>query len=173
MNQVKIDRQNRDAPKPQEGGELFVTVFTDASHCPDTNAYGIGVWVRAGADSIVTYSKCGIGLKDSTQAEYFGITDAIEYLKEHCETKDKILVLQCDNLSALNQLDIFRIKLQLKLKHVKLKHVKGHTNARTRRTRVNSIVDGLAYNAMAEARNHARATGATHLESKLSQHPRE
>lgn len=43
MNQVTIDRQNRDAPKPQEGGELFITVFTDASHCPDTNAYGIGV----------------------------------------------------------------------------------------------------------------------------------
>lgn len=173
MKQVTIDRQNRDAPKPQEGGELFITVFTDASHCPDTNAYGIGVWVRAGADPIVTYSKRGIGLKDSTQAEYFGITDALKYIKEHCETKNKVLVLQCDNISALGKLDVFRVKLSLKLKHVKLKHVKGHTNGKTRRTRVNSIVDGLAYNAMSSARSIAKGCGATpvnYLEAELQEH---
>ena len=173
MNQVTVDRRNRDAPKPQEGGELFITVFTDASHCPDTNAYGIGVWVRAGADPIVTYSKCGIGLKDSTQAEYFGITDAIEYIKKHCKTKGKVLVLQCDNISALEKLDVFRVKLHLKLKHVKLKHVKGHTNARTRRTRVNTIVDRLAYNAMCSARFTAQSSTNVrmeYLEAKLCEH---
>ena len=129
--------------------------------------------MRAGADPIVTYSKRGIGLKDSTQAEYFGITDALKYIKEHCETKNKVLVLQCDNISALGKLDVFRVKLQLKLKHVKLKHVKGHTNGKTRRTRVNAIVDRLAYNAMASARFIAESSTNSpvdYLEAQLQEH---
>lgn len=154
---VKIDRANKDAPIPVDGEVQFITVFTDASHCPNTNAWGIGVWIRYGTGEPVTYSKGGIGLKNSTDAEIEGINDALKYLQENVDTSNHILVLQCDNIEALKRLDQFRVKLNLKLRHIKLKHVKGHTNGRTRRTRVNSIVDGLARDAMLANRFRALA----------------
>lgn len=45
MVTIQIDKQNKDSVKP-DNSEKFVTVFTDASHCPDTNAWGVAVWVK-------------------------------------------------------------------------------------------------------------------------------
>lgn len=156
QKKIPIDRQNKDAQKPVEPNGQFITVFTDASHCPDTNAYGLGVWIKHSDGKIITLSTGGIGLKDSTQAEYAGINYALNYIKANLDSRGKILVLQCDSIAALEKLDQFCVKVRLQLKFLKLKHVKGHTNGRTRRTRVNSIVDRLAYNAMVEQRAKAK-----------------
>lgn len=158
QKKIPIDRSNRDAPKPVEANGKFITVFTDASHCPDTLAYGLGVWIKHSNGIIIEISKGGIGLKDSTEAEYAGINFALNYIKENLDSRGKILVLQCDNIAALEKLDQFRAKLALQLSHIKLKHVKGHTNGRSNRTRVNAIVDRLAGEQMRIYRARAKKT---------------
>lgn len=156
QKKIPIDRNNRDASKPVESNGQFITVFTDASHCPNTNAYGIGVWIKHSDGKIITLSTGGIGLKDSTQAEYAGINYALNYIKANLDSRGKILVLQCDSIAALEKLDQFCVKVRLQLKFLKLKHVKGHTNARSNRTRVNAIVDRLAGEQMRKFRARAK-----------------
>ncbi|CAL9963890.1 Rnase H [Vibrio phage D520] len=155
---VTVDRANKDAPKPVSGNDKFITVFVDGSHCPETHAWGIGAWIKSSEyPKGETFTHGGIGLKNSTEVEYKGIELVLEWLQEHAETKGKILVLQCDNISALNRLDQFRTKMKLKLEHIKLKHVKGHTSNGTNRSYVNRIVDGLAGKRMHSWRAKAKS----------------
>lgn len=154
---VVVDRKNKDAAKPKEGSDQFITLFVDGSHCPETNAWGIGVWIKSSEyPKSHTFARGGIGLTNSTDVEYEGIKLALEWVEENQPTQGRILVIQCDNIGALNRIDKFKTKMKHKLQFLKLKHVKGHNGNGTNRSRVNGIVDGLAYQCMCKYRSKAK-----------------
>lgn len=153
---VRIDRSNLDAPKPGDSDkDLFITVFTDGSFCHDTKAYGYAVWICDGQKPIHMFGDGGVGANDSGQVETFGLNAAKKYILENCDVADRVIVIQCDNIGSLNQMDIKPFKKR-GAKFIKKKHVKGHTSHKTNRSKVNSLVDEMAGKHMREHRAKAR-----------------
>lgn len=152
------DRDNIDSARPVDGE--FVTMFTDASHCPHTNAWGIGIWIRYNQLPPLEISFGGLGPYDNAfHVECQGIKYAVEYLIKNYDINGMIIVIQCDNIGALDKV-IPNAKRKLKnagAKHIKAKHVKAHTNNQTNRTTVNAIVDRLARAQMEKYRSIANA----------------
>lgn len=141
---VKIDRANIDAQAPGESDkDLFITIFTDGSYCQKTKAYGIGVWIRDGSKPAITFGEGGIGANDSGHVESIALNKAKQYALDNCDVEGRVIVIQCDNIGSLNSLDIRPFKKK-GAKFVKKKHVKGHTNHKTKRSKVNYIVDEIA-----------------------------
>ena len=159
MTYANVDRLNMDSAKPAESDkDLFITVFTDGSWCPDTRAYGYAVWIRDGQGPIYMFGAGGFGGRDSYHVETLGLNAAVTCILENCNVKERVLVIQCDNIGALNALDIKQFK-KLGAKFVKRKHVKAHTSHKTNRSKVNELVDNLAGQYMREYRAKVRANG--------------
>ena len=135
---VKVDKHNRDGYKPQEDEKgKFVTVFVDASHCPDTKAWGVGIWIMRGINQKPkTYVTSGIGLDNSFDAEMEGIYEVIRILSKTDNT-GLILSLQCDCIGALNKFSPDGLERQLGFTFVKFKHVKAHTSNQSKRSKTN------------------------------------
>lgn len=156
---IKADKKNRSANvPPEEDKGKFVTVFTDGSHCPETKAWGIGIWIRYAEESPVELSYGGIGMDNCSEVETEALSEAVAHLLETYDLTNKVVVIQSDALGVLQKMQL-AIKQQLAAagaKYVKLKHVKGHASGRTPRTAVNKIVDRLAYKKMDEFRKKAR-----------------
>lgn len=152
----KPDRDNIDAERPVDGE--FITIFTDGSHCPHTNAWGIGIWIRYNQLPPLEISFGGLGPYDNAfHVECQGIKYAVDYLIKNYDITGMIIVIQCDNIGALNKV-IPNAKRKLKTagaKYVKAKHVKAHTDNQTNRTAVNAIVDRLARSQMEQYRSKA------------------
>lgn len=158
MSIATVDRRNIDAAKPADSDkDLFITVFTDGSHCPDTKAYGYAVWIRDGQKPIHTFGAGGFNGRDSFHVESMGLEAAKKYILENCSISGRVVVIQCDNIGALNALNIKQFKA-LGVKFVKRKHVKGHTGHNTNRSKVNNMVDNLAGQFMREYRAKVRAS---------------
>ena len=65
MTYAAVDRRNLDSAKPADSDkDLFITVFTDGSWCPDTKAYGYAVWIRDGQKPIHMFGAGGFGGHD-------------------------------------------------------------------------------------------------------------
>lgn len=159
MTYATVDRRNIDSAKPADSDkDLFITVFTDGSWCPDTKAYGYAVWIRDGQKPIHMFGAGGLGGRDSYHVESMGLEAAVKYILENCSVAERVLVIQCDNIGALNALNIRQFK-DLGAKFVKRKHVKAHTSHKTNRSKVNELVDNLAGQYMREYRAKARANG--------------
>ncbi|MFW0778546.1 MAG: hypothetical protein ACN2B6_12595 [Rickettsiales bacterium] len=145
---IPVDRLNldSDAPPPHSEG-LFVTIFTDASVCHNTKAYGCALWAKAGK-SAKPFQKAwgGRGCKGSSYAELEALEGAVWYALNEIDCTGMVVVIQSDCIGALNKLDISA--LRSKAKYVKLKHVKAHVGKRTNRSKVNDIVDQMARRAM-------------------------
>lgn len=151
---VKVDRNNIDADAPKEEDKgIFITIFTDGSHCPKTKAWGVGIWVK-GDSNAHTDSKGGVGLNNSNEVELEGLNFAAEYIVSNMDVNGKVLIFQCDNTNALNAFDK-RQFYKHGAKFVKLKHVKGHSNKSTKRSWVNRLVDKLAGSEMRKHRSVA------------------
>ena len=126
MTYATVDRRNLDSAKPADSDkDLFITVFTDGSWCPDTKASGYAVWIRDGQKPIHMFGAGGFGGRDSYHVESMGLAAAVKYILENCSVHERVLVIQCDNIGALNALDIKQFK-KLGAKFVKRKHVKAH-----------------------------------------------
>lgn len=153
---IKVDRHNVDAKQPAQGEEdLFITVFTDASWCPETKAYGCAIWGKAGkAGSAVTHSWGGHGAPSAEAAEFAALEGAVWWVQNETNHINKVIVIQSDCINALRKLNIDDLKYRSKF--VKLKHVKAHTSGRTRRTKVNDICDQLAKTEMRKYRKTAK-----------------
>lgn len=153
-NFVKIDRENLDSDIsiPENEKNIFITGFSDGSHCPDTLAWGVGIWVRDGSNSVKRFSFGGIGLKNSNEVERRGLQELTKYICQNCDIKNRVLIIQCDNINELRKIKISSFS---GAKHLKLKHVKGHTNHKTKRTQVNKIVDEMALKEMKKYRRIA------------------
>ena len=154
---IKVDRYNEDAKPPKESDKgLFVTVFTDGSYCPRTSAWGVGIWYRYGEEPPVEYSFGGLHMPNPMEVERHGIEVALKHIMEHHDLTGEVIVVQCDNIHALQNV-VREMTPRLKragAKFVKAKHVKAHTSHETSRTRVNAIVDTLAREQMEFHRNN-------------------
>lgn len=152
-----VDRRNVDAAKPADSDkDLFITVFTDGSWCPETKAYGYAVWIRDGQKPVHMFGAGGFGGTDSHHVESMGLQAAQKYIMENCSLEGRVLVIQCDNIGALNKVSVKTFK-KAGAKFVKLKHVKAHTSHKTNRSKVNELVDNLAGQFMREYRLKARS----------------
>ena len=144
---IKIDRYNEDAKLPKEIDKgLFVTVFSDGSYCPRTSAWGVGIWYRYAEEQPVELKYGGLHMPSPMEVERLGIEIALKHIIEHHDLTGKVIVVQCDNIHALQNV-VREMTPRLKragAKFVKAKHVKAHTSHETSRTRVNAIVDALA-----------------------------
>ncbi|QWS69884.1 RNase H [Vibrio phage vB_VpS_PG28] len=156
MGNIRVDKYNRDAVlKNGDTSALFITVFTDASWCPDTKAYGCAYWVKIGAAVHGTeYAWGGYNCKSAEDAELEALEKSVEVVLQSKAFVDKVIVLQSDCLNALNRL---RLPPSFKLaRHVKKKHVKAHTNHQTKRTSINAKMDRMAKEKMKVYRALAR-----------------
>jgi len=155
MNQrIKTDKENIDSEAPNEGSKnLFITAFSDGSFCQETKAWGVGVWIRDGDKPINTFGLGGIGYTKPSLVEDRGVAELIKYIAENCDIKDRVIVIQCDCDGALLRANTSVLR---GAKFIKLKHVKGHTTNRTKRTTVNGIVDRIAGEHMNKHRATAR-----------------
>ena len=144
---IKVDRYNEDAKPPKESDKgLFVTVFSDGSYCPRTSAWGVGIWYRYCEEPPVEFKYGGLHMPNQMEVERHGIEVALKHIMEHHDLTGKVIVVQCDNIHALQNV-VREMTPKLKCagaKFVKAKHVKAHTSHETSRTRVNAIVDALA-----------------------------
>lgn len=144
---IQIDNENKDSKKPKNS-EKFITIFTDGSYCPDTGAWGCGIWMKNGSNKSQTYKFGGLEGKNSTEVEL----KALEYIVENIlnktnHVKGKIIVIQCDNISAMEKFNYYPLK-KLGADFVKMKHVRSHKSNKNSRTYVNNLVDKLARNQM-------------------------
>lgn len=156
MTKVKIDNKNADSEKPMEHElDKFITVFTDGSFCPNSMAWGVGIWYKVGCAKSTSISIGGKGeFKDSNKVESHGLLLATRHIIENNSIDDKVVVIQCDNVNALNSMIGFIRREFIKngARYVKAKHVKAHTSNKTKRSYVNKLVDRLAYEEMSKRR---------------------
>ena len=157
QNKIRIDRHNQDSTNIYNP-ELFITAFTDASYCPHTKAWGVGIWIKdalfdAGKPQVL--SRGGIGLANSLLAEAKGLEIAASTILESHNVQGRVIILQCDCSGALQKFDTSALMLA-GAQYVKLKHVKGHSGQQTKRSYVNNLCDAKAGRKMAKYRSQVR-----------------
>ena len=120
--------------------EDFITVFTDASHCSNTHAYGWAVWIKVSGETTIRLSGGGLGLKYSHLAEREGLEQAVKWLNDNYHTvceKRPFLSLQCDCEGELNRINVAKLPFT----RVWKKHVKAHRGYACKRSAVNTWCD--------------------------------
>lgn len=150
MDKLKKDNKNIDSDKPEDS-TLFITVFVDGSYCPKTKAWGIGVWIKDSQKKSQTYSTGGTSVENSSQVELYGLQFVEILLINLYDVKNKIIVIQCDNISVLEKYTFPKLIHQC-IKYIKKKHVKAHSNNNTKRTMINHKVDVIAKKEMKKYR---------------------
>lgn len=153
MNRVRIDKLNLDSKKPQECSSNFITAFVDGSHCPKTEAWGVGVWIKHNSNKGDIISEGGKGFKSALQTESFGLELLKKRLLENYDLEGKVIIIQCDCIPALNKFKYQDLMTIGKANYVKLKHVKAHSNNKTKRSYINELVDKVAYREMKKWRS--------------------
>lgn len=143
--------KRRPPPTPEEAkalGELYVSIFTDGSHCPNTLAWGTGHWIKFGYPA--TTLRGGDGgrgdYRDSNGVEIRGIQNAIEHCAAATSVRDKIVVISCDNLHACNTMTpvVKEFFKNLGARDAYIKHVKGHRGKDQPKYSVNGTCDAIA-----------------------------
>ncbi|UOX39906.1 RNase H [Vibrio phage V-YDF132] len=154
---IKVDNANKDSKlSNQSMQDTFVTIFTDASWCPDTKAYGCAYWVKIGrSDDALIDSWGGINCKNAEEAEVEALRKSVEVVYRSGQFINRIIVIQSDCLNALNRV-VLPDRMQKLARHVKLKHVRAHTNGATKRSKVNEKMDKLAKAKMRAFRAYIR-----------------
>ncbi|MGY2462300.1 RNase H family protein [Vreelandella sulfidaeris] len=124
----------------------FVTVFCDASHCPNTLATGWAVWMKLGSPPETKRLSGALpGVKDSQNAEIIALEEALAHLETRLDLKDQIVVIESDCLGAIDAIRDRALRLTaLGAKYVKLKWVKGHQGVKCARSAVNTWCDSEA-----------------------------
>lgn len=148
---------------------MFITIFTDASFCPNTKATGWAVWIKYGANGTTVQHKGGYiahNHEHALQGELFALKASIEMcklLEEHnrMDLKNKIIVLQSDCKEALKRLDT-TLLYDKGAHYVKKKWVKAHTGSDDKRSSVNNWCDKTAYAEMKKRRHWSKAKRKHH-----------
>lgn len=143
-----------DTPFPEHLKGKFITVFADASYCPDTGAAGYGGWIKHGHPCQKLEFFGPITASNSTMAEVEAVLTTVSFIPLlGIDTNNKIVVITTDCTGAI---DIIQkqglLRNILPNVQVKLKHVNGHRGTETPRNAVNTKCDRLAYNSMLEER---------------------
>lgn len=142
MRNISVDHYNKPATIPDvKDVGLFITAFSDASFNCNNNSFGVGIWIKS---DWFTFKHGFSGFtKGSSTAEKLGLEFIVDWLSKREDIEDKVIIIQCDNVGVLNKLNINPL-IAKKVKHVKLKHVKGHSVHSTTRTAVNEWCDRRA-----------------------------
>lgn len=139
-------------------GPRFITVFADASHCPDTLAYGWAAWVKYGNPATtVRRAGGGVGHRTSNESEILALQNGINLALSLGDevVRGAIVVAQSDCTGALSKVDVSGL-WRAGVRHVKLKHVKGHRGYRDPRSSVNTWCDVEAGKFMREHRKRVQ-----------------
>lgn len=158
MNKVYRNkgRSNKNTKKkPNLNSADYVTVFCDASHCHETSAAGAAVWIKYGDQGKTIEYAWSFTCEDSNAAELKALEKGVEILLHQVEINSKFVILTSDCIGALEKVDIEPLKQQ-GARHVKLKHVKGHTSGDDPRSKVNRWCDKIAKSKMQERRKFVR-----------------
>lgn len=156
MNSLKESLASR---RPQ-----FLTMFADASHCPNTLATGWAVWMKYGTPATTErLSGALTDVKDSHAAEIIALQEGLTFIEERIDVTGQIVVIESDCKGALNHIDARAMALMERgARHVKLKWVKGHQGVKCARSSVNTWCDKKAKSHMRELRDTIyRESGAT------------
>lgn len=130
----------------------FVTLFTDASYCPNTGAWGWGAWVKYGAPAeTLRLSGGGFCCQGSAQAELLALKQGIDAVASRVPVEGKLVVVQCDCVSALEAVGVNPLTRAGAL-GVSKKHVKGHQGVKCPRSAVNTWTDRAAREEMLKRR---------------------
>lgn len=133
----------------------YITIFADASHCPDTLATGIAYWIKYGENGqTIRHAQIANECANSTEAEIIGLKAALDHMTREVPMLGKRLVIACDNKSALHHV---RIPKEHNFLSVRRKHVKAHQKGQIdKRAHVNVWCDKQAYACMTKRRAELR-----------------
>ena len=127
---------------------MFVTIFADASFCPNTKAAGFGGWAKYGQQG--TVFKAGGRLyqcQTPTDAEYEAILEMLRrMIKRNIPVEKTILVIQSDCKPAIQRCKTRRPReiFDLPVRAIKFKWVKAHQGGVNARSYVNEFCDETA-----------------------------
>lgn len=142
-----------DGDKNGKYGDIYITIFTDASFCHETVSTGYAIWIKHGFGDTITLSGSSSRPKNSTEAEILSLQVAIRYVEKNLDYMQKRLVIQCDNIGAL---ECVTVPYEDHLLSVRRKHIKAHTNYSDKRSKLNNWCDGKAKKEMRQLRNEKR-----------------
>lgn len=148
----------------------IVTVFTDASYCPNSRKGGWAMWAKRKKDEQIVHSHhFKRKIKDNNVAEMMAIANSLKYLynKGWLEPNTRVVIgtdsQTCINVFEKNSVTykemrqpfsvIKQIEKECKI-FIVMRHVKGHISLskRNARNHVNNTVDLLSHRAMKRAR---------------------
>lgn len=152
---------------------MLVTVFSDASYCPDTSAGGWGAWCKSERGTICDGGILKMTANSSGMAELMAAVNAVKIslnkkialpgdhilLQSDCQQVGTSLIQYSrDNLYDQGLLirDIFDEICQRYDIKVVYRHVKGHTRGHKPRLWVNNFCDDLARQSMEADRAQRR-----------------
>lgn len=133
---------------PQDNPQ-FITLFADASYCPQTGAFGWAAWIKHGTPAQTLRLSGGGHIEHSVAAECHALEQALVMLIDNAaiNLSRVIVVVESDCVGALNKIRAQGWRSTLTnagARHVKLKHVKGHRGHRDPRSSVNTWCDRTA-----------------------------
>lgn len=151
---------------------MLVTIFADASWCPDTGAAGYGVWCKSDRGTFHKGGSFQDLYRSSGEAEAAALVNAVFFAQREgiLIPADRVL-LQSDSLHALgilrgaipqrtrNEQEAFTRLHEWRKRYlldIEYRHVKGHNADGSRRSWVNQLCDDLAGKAMRSRRGQLR-----------------
>lgn len=159
----------------------FITIYTDASICPESKIGAWACWIKYENAKVLTASAPFNSLvENSTLAEMMAISNAVRYAMDRITPKEgTIFVVVTDSQGVIDTMagkahtgpgkfhctmrDIAAATKRAVPLHCQLyvKKVKAHHNGDGKRSFVNRIVDVAARAAMRRARDNAKKAGVT------------
>lgn len=157
-----------------------ITIYTDASVCPETQGGGWACWIKAAPGE--THLASGIfktPVKSSTEAELRAIANGLVVANKVFDTKDKTIVVVTDSQESIDFINGKiagggkkavnpQIAQQIKElipanSELRVNKVKAHSNKDGKRSFVNNLVDRAARAEMRKGRKIINLTtnGAT------------
>lgn len=143
--------------------DRWITVFADASYCPDTGAWGYGWWMKYGHPARTLYGEGGgLHIAGSNEAEVVALEralEAVDSLSGEYFLQGKILVVQSDCTGAIDRIQsrLRDMQREHNLANAYTKHVKGHRGYADPRASVNTGCDRAAGRQMRKHREQLRA----------------
>lgn len=145
---------------------MLVTLFTDASWCPETKVGGWGVWVKSNRGVRQAHGAFKNPPASSNEAEFLAAVNGIFFaLKSGIAQNDDTILIQSDcirvveifnsKLTRFSEIEKTALDLLRKWRDthkitIKSRHVKAHTSNKNKKPRswVNNTCDRLAKKSM-------------------------
>lgn len=147
---------------------MIVSLFTDASFCPDTQVGGWGCWIKSDRRQFTTGSPFRNLVTGANAAEMRALANGLRAALQFgiAEKGDKIIA-QVDNMHVVGLMSGRNYKMKGDEREAKekierlvrdndltleVRHVKGHATSRGGRNRANGVADRIARSKLEKAR---------------------